>query len=117
MPTTTSTDACLEIEPGVFLYTAVRMVEFKRDRVTLPLPDPKLASNLCDPTQPISQTSALRAASMMAAYERLLWLSREDRQRVVRCLRKAIGIMRLRAHEPGSVATVEACVQAGMVKL
>lgn len=111
----------VELEPGVFLYPEARVVRFEKDVMTWPLPRPGVAAclhghALVPDGPPLQPHTLFTAETIISAYEQMIWDDREKRQRVVRCLRKAIDVMRTRDLEPGTVATVDACARAGMVK-
>ena len=63
----------IELEPGVFLLGGQR-VWFEKDHQAWPLPGSE-------------------AKDIVPAYEHLIWCNREKRQRVIRCLRKALEVL------------------------
>jgi hypothetical protein len=105
--TTVGSDERVELEPGVFLVPASRVVVFERRHVTWPVPDDDAAKRLRRLTAPgddllageaarcaVSVADTLHAAAVLDAYERLIWDDRDTRQQVVRCVRKALGWFR-----------------------
>jgi hypothetical protein len=93
----------IELEPGVYLSPDRGYVVFVKEGISWPLPGLSGAPD-----------------SVIAAYERMIWDDRETRQRVIRCLRKGLAVMRkieaVRNFEPGTICTYDALVLAGWVK-
>jgi hypothetical protein len=94
----------IEIEPGVFLLPQIMRVVFEKDHMTWPLPRGEIAGELTrlpwndgeggeHAVGLVRRRDALESCAILNAYEHLIWCNREKRQRVIRCLRKALEVL------------------------